>query len=74
MSNYKNRLNPWALVRCRLAEAGQAQADLGQVIERFRTSSDAEGRLRLLRQTMPHTHFAVVFDPQLAPPAPQPLA
>lgn len=61
MSYYKERLNSWALVRC-LPNMQKV------IVERFRNSADAEGRLRILRETMPHIQFAVVFEP------PQPVA
>lgn len=66
MSYYKERLNSWALVRC-LPNMQQV------IVERFRSSADAEGRLRLLKQSMPNTQFAVVFEPP-QPAAAQPTA
>ena len=52
---YKDSLKPWAVVR------------LGQnlqwiVIARYKSRSDADGHLLLLRQRVPEIEFKVVFD------------
>ncbi|MGJ3247845.1 MAG: hypothetical protein ACFE0I_17420 [Elainellaceae cyanobacterium] len=52
---YKENLECWAIVRT----VPNAQ---DQVVNRFRSRSDAEGHAQLLRQRFPRTPFAVVFD------------
>lgn len=54
---YRERLSPWAITRL-LPNTQQT------VVARFRTRSDAEGRLRHLRQQNPTASFTVVFDCQ----------
>jgi hypothetical protein len=53
--SYKESLKPWAVVR------------LGKnlqwvIIARYKSRSDAEGHLLLLRQRVPDIEFKVVFD------------
>lgn len=65
MSYYKERLNPWVVVRC-LPDRQRV------TIARFRNSAEAEGRLRILQQTRPHDRFAVAFEPPNPEGVPQP--
>jgi hypothetical protein len=54
---YKERLNSWAVARL--------LPDMQRVIvARFRSRSDADGHLQLLRQLIPDGCFVVVFDYQ----------
>jgi hypothetical protein len=54
---YKERLNNWAIARL--------LPDMQRVIvARFRSRSDAEGHMQLLRQLIPDACFVVVFDCQ----------
>ncbi|AFY50562.1 hypothetical protein Nos7524_4825 [Nostoc sp. PCC 7524] len=54
---YKERLNPWAITRL--------LPDMQRVtVARFRSRSDADGHLQLLRQLIPDGIFTVVFDSQ----------
>lgn len=49
------RLFPWTIVR--------QLPNLQQItVGRFRNRSDAEGHLRVLKQLMPQSQFAIVFD------------
>ncbi len=54
---YKKRLNPWAVARL-LPDAEQ------EIVARFRSLSDAEGHMQLLRQLSPDASFSLVFDYQ----------
>lgn len=54
---YQSRLYPWVIAR--LLPNMQRT-----IVGRFRSRSDADGHLRCLRQLIPHTSFAVVFDLQ----------
>jgi hypothetical protein len=54
---YKKRLSSWAIARL-LPDTQQ------EIVSRFRSRSDAEGHMRLLRQMTPHASFIVVFDCQ----------
>jgi hypothetical protein len=52
---YQNKLSPWTIVRL--------QPNLNHIpIGRFRHRHDAEGRLRVLKQMVPQSQFAIVFD------------
>ena len=55
---YKERLYPWVLVR--LLPKMQ-QLTVGQ----FRTRSDADGHLEILRRLVPGGKFAVIFNADL---------
>ncbi|MBF2090598.1 MAG: hypothetical protein EA367_06730 [Leptolyngbya sp. DLM2.Bin15] len=52
--NYKERLNPWLLVE--LLPGHRVP------VGRFRSQSDAEGHLKSIRNRMPSSDFAVIFD------------
>jgi hypothetical protein len=52
---YKERLKPWVVVR--LLPCLQ-----WAIVGRYRSRSDADGHLQLLRQRVPHIEFKVVFD------------
>ena len=54
---YKDRLNSWAVARL-LPDTQRV------IVARFRSQSDADGNLRLLRQMTPNARFEVVFDCQ----------
>jgi hypothetical protein len=52
---YKESLKPWAVVR--------QSPNLGWIIiARYKSRSDADGHLLLLRQRVPDIEFQVVFD------------
>jgi hypothetical protein len=52
---YQEKLCPWMIVRL--------QPDQPQfIVARFRRRSDAEGRLRILKQTTTSIEFAIAFD------------
>lgn len=54
---YKERLNPWAITRL--------LPDMQRVtVARFRSRSDADGHVQILRQLIPDASFTVVFDCQ----------
>jgi hypothetical protein len=53
---YKQRLNSWIMVR--LLPNLQRR-----VVGRFRSWSDADGQIRILRQLLPSDRLIVVFDP-----------
>ncbi|MDX2244039.1 MAG: hypothetical protein NW224_25460 [Leptolyngbyaceae cyanobacterium bins.302] len=55
-SSYKNRLNRWAIVRTESTET--------HVVARFRSHSDADGHLQLLRQKFSDEEFTIVFEKQ----------
>jgi hypothetical protein len=52
---YKKRLNSWAIARL-LPDTKQ------EIVARFRSRSDADGRLQLMRQMSPDASFMLVFD------------
>ncbi len=52
---YKDILKPWAVAR--LGENSQ-----WIIIARYKSRSDADGHLLLLRQRVPNIQFKVVFD------------
>lgn len=54
---YKERLNSWTVARVLPDEQRVTVA-------RFRSRSDAEGRMRLMRQLAPDARFELVFDCQ----------
>ncbi|MGI2904689.1 hypothetical protein [Tolypothrix sp. VBCCA 56010] len=54
---YKERLNDWAIARL-LPNMQRV------IVARFRSRSDAEGHMQLLRQLIPDACFVVVFDCQ----------
>ncbi|MEG4328487.1 MULTISPECIES: hypothetical protein [unclassified Microcoleus] len=53
---YEKRLKPWIVVRL-LPNLQRV------VIGRFRSWSDAEGHLRVLKQLLPAARLTLVFDP-----------
>ncbi|MDY6783633.1 MAG: hypothetical protein SW833_14010 [Cyanobacteriota bacterium] len=53
---YRERLHPWIIVRL-LPNLQRI------VVGRFRSWSDAEGHLKVLRQLIPTASMIVVFDP-----------
>jgi hypothetical protein len=53
---YKERLNPWLLVRLL---PNMQRLTVGQ----FRTRSDADGHLQILRRLIPQAQFVVMFNP-----------
>lgn len=57
---YKERLNPWVLVRLL---PNMQRLTVGQ----YRNRSDADGHLEILRRLMPHGKFVVIFNPDLLP-------
>jgi hypothetical protein len=52
---YKDSLKPWAVTRL-LSNLQWV------IIGRYRSRSDADGHLQLLRQRIPNVEFKVVFD------------
>jgi len=52
---YSKCLKPWAVAR-------QLPSGRWIITARYRSRSDADGHLRLLRQRVGHLHFKVVFD------------
>jgi len=52
---YKDRLKPWALAR-------QRPNLQWIIIARYKSRSDADGHLLLLRQRVPNVEVKVVFD------------
>lgn len=52
--SYKERLNRWAIVRIEPTETC--------IVARFRSHSDADGHLQLLRQKFSGDKFAIVFE------------
>ena len=52
---YSKRLSPWVIVRL-LPNMQRI------VVGRFRTRSDAEGHLQVLRRVIPDAEMIVVFD------------
>ncbi|MBW4652157.1 MAG: hypothetical protein KME20_03760 [Kaiparowitsia implicata GSE-PSE-MK54-09C] len=59
---YRDRLYSWCIVRL-LPQLQRV------TVSRFRSRSQAENHLRVLRRLMPAAAFAIVFDPP-APPLP----
>jgi hypothetical protein len=51
---YRTALAPWTVVRCLSSER--------IVIGRFRSRSDADGHLAVLRRQMPEDDLQVIFD------------
>ncbi|MEW6491798.1 MAG: hypothetical protein AB1589_04505 [Cyanobacteriota bacterium] len=58
---YKERLNPWVLVRLL---PNMQRITVGQ----FRTRSDADGHLEIIRRLIPNAKFVVMFSPESLPP------
>ena len=58
---YKERLNPWVLVRLL---PNMQRLTVGQ----FRTRSDADGHLQILRRLIPNAKFVVMFNPDALKP------
>ena len=58
---YKQRLNPWVLVRLL---PNMQRMTVGQ----YRTRSDADGHLDILRRLMPNAKFVVMFNPDALQP------
>ncbi len=58
---YKERLNPWVLVRLL---PNMQRLTVGQ----FRTRSDADGHLQILRRLIPQAKFVVMFNPDVLQP------
>ncbi len=58
---YKERLNPWLLVRLL---PNMQRLTVGQ----FRTRSDADGHLEILRRLIPQAQFVVMFNPSVLQP------
>ncbi|MDF5716297.1 MAG: hypothetical protein PUP93_21055 [Rhizonema sp. NSF051] len=54
---YKARLNSWAVARL-LPDTQRV------IVARFRSRSDADGRLQHLHQMLPDSRFEVIFDCQ----------
>ncbi|WP_346291159.1 hypothetical protein [Sphaerothrix gracilis] len=52
---YQTRLHHWIIVRL-------VPPVRWIIVGRFRTRSDADGHLKLLRQRIPHVRFELVFD------------
>lgn len=52
---YQDRLKKWAIVRL-MPDAEHI------VLERFRSASDAEGHLKILKQQMPRETLKIIFD------------
>ncbi|MEQ9357999.1 hypothetical protein [Coleofasciculus chthonoplastes] len=57
---YKQRLYPWVLVRL-LPKMQQV------TVAQYRSRSDADGHLHILRRLMPNAQFLVMFNPGLPP-------
>jgi hypothetical protein len=53
--SYKDNLKPWAVAR-------QGKNLQWVIIARYKSRSDADGHLLLLRQRVPDMEFKVVFD------------
>ncbi|HEY9798229.1 MAG TPA: hypothetical protein V6D30_21530 [Leptolyngbyaceae cyanobacterium] len=60
---YRERLNPWVLVR--LLPNMQRMT-----VAQYRTRSDADGHLEIIRRLMPNAEFVVMFNPDLPQPRP----
>ena len=57
---YKQRLYPWVLIRL-LPKMQQV------TVAQYRSRSDADGHLHILRRLMPNAQFVVMFNPGLPP-------
>ncbi len=56
----KERLHPWVLVRL--------LPNLQQItVAQYRSRSDADGHLQVIRRLMPNAKFEVMFNPELLP-------
>ena len=56
---YKERLHPWVLVRL--------LPNLQQItVAQYRSRSDADGHLQVIRRLMPNAKFEVMFNPELS--------
>ncbi|NJL38656.1 MAG: hypothetical protein HC840_31485 [Leptolyngbyaceae cyanobacterium RM2_2_4] len=53
---YRERITPWVVVRLL---PGMQRIVVGW----FRSRSDADGHLKVLRSQIPHAEFVVMFDP-----------
>lgn len=58
---YKERLNPWVVVRLL---PNMQRLTVGQ----FRTRSDADGHLQILRRLIPNAKYVVMFNPDVLQP------
>ena len=58
---YKERLNPWLLVRLL---PNMQRLTVGQ----FRTRSDADGHLQILCRLIPNAKFVVMFNADILQP------
>ncbi len=58
---YKERLTPWVLVRLL---PNMQRLTVGQ----FRTRSDADGHLQILRRLIPNAKFVVMFNADILQP------
>jgi len=58
---YRERLHPWVLVRLL---PNMQRLTVGQ----FRTRSDADGHLQILRRLIPNAKFVVMFNPDILQP------
>jgi hypothetical protein len=61
MPYYKERLNPWVLVRLL---PNMQRITVGQ----FRNRSDADGHLEILRRLIPNAKFVVMFNTEVLQP------
>lgn len=55
MESYQQKLNPWIVI---CTQPDQER----NIVARFRRRSEAEGRLRVLKQKMPQAEFAIAFE------------
>jgi len=58
---YRERLNPWVLVRLL---PNMQRLTVGQ----FRSRSDADGHLQILRRLIPNAKFVVMFNADILQP------
>ncbi|MBD1809501.1 hypothetical protein H6F98_29215 [Microcoleus sp. FACHB-SPT15] len=58
---YRERLNPWVMVRLL---PNMQRLTVGQ----FRTRSDADGHLQILRRLIPNAKFVVMFNADILQP------
>jgi hypothetical protein len=58
---YRKRLNPWVIVR--LLPNMQRMT-----VAQYRSRSDADGHLEVIRRLMPNAEFVVMFNPDLPQP------
>jgi len=58
---YRERLHPWVLVRLL---PNMQRLTVGQ----FRTRSDADGHLQILRRLIPNAKFVVMFNADILQP------